>query len=104
MASLLSYDTKKSMQRAISSQQARVSEASGSYQYRYQEGRECGGWIDVIRRSQTDRHVLPNRFHEADLVQEGNENRDPAKGGHGALRLAQDQSLIRQQGVDLARD
>ncbi len=51
-----------------------------------------------------DRHVLPNRFHEADFVQKGNENRDPAKWGHGALRLAQDQSLIRQQSVDLALD
>jgi hypothetical protein len=30
--------------------------------------------------------------------------RDPAKRGHGALRLAQNQPLIRPQGGDLARD
>jgi hypothetical protein len=48
--------------------------------------------------------VLPNRFHEADFAQKGNENRDPSKRGHGALRLAQDQSLIREQSIDLARD
>jgi hypothetical protein len=48
--------------------------------------------------------VLPNRFHEADFVQEGNESRDPAKWSHGTSRLAQGQPLIRQQGVDLARD
>ena len=58
----------------------------------------------MIRRPPTDRHVLPNRLHEADFVQKENENRDPAKGGHGALRLAQDQPLVRQQGVDLAWD
>jgi hypothetical protein len=67
------------MQRAISSQQTRVSEASGSHQHRYQKGREGGSWINVIRRPPADRHVLPNRFHEADFVQEENENRDPAK-------------------------
>src|SRR5260370_21855805 len=48
--------------------------------------------------------MLPNRFHKADLAQKGNENRDPSKRGHGALRLAQDQPLIRQQGGDLARN
>src|SRR3954453_9150588 len=92
------------MESTISSQQIRVSEASGAHQNRYQEGREGGSWIDVIRRSPMDRHMLPNRFHEADFVQEGKENRHPAKWGHGALRLAQDQSRIRQQGIDLARD
>ena len=92
------------MQRAISSQQTRVSETSGSHQHRYQKGREGGSGIDVIRRPPADRHVLPNRFHKTDFVQKGNENRDPAKWGHGTLRLAQDQSLIRQQGVDRTRD
>jgi hypothetical protein len=48
--------------------------------------------------------MLPNCLYEADLAQKGNENRDPSKGGHGALRLAQNQPLIRQQGGDLARD
>jgi hypothetical protein len=48
--------------------------------------------------------VLPNCFHEADFAQKGNENRDPSKWGHGALRLAQNQPLIRQQSIDLARD
>jgi hypothetical protein len=81
-----------------------VSEAPGSHQNRYQKCREGGRWIDVIRRSQADRHVLPNRVGETDLAQKRNENRDPAKWGHGAFCLAQNQSLIRQQGVDLARD
>ena len=64
------FQAQQRMQRAISSQQTRVSEASGSHQHRHQEGREGGSWIDVIRRPPTDRHVLPNRFHQADLVQE----------------------------------
>jgi hypothetical protein len=47
--------------------------------------------------------MFPNRFRKTDLVEKGNENRDPAERGHGALRLAQDQPLIRQQGSYLAR-
>jgi len=73
-----------------------MSEASGSHQ------QEC--CEDVIRRPPANRHVLPNRLHKADLAEKRNENRDTAKRGHGALRLAQDQPLIRQQGGDLARN
>src|SRR6266446_4234305 len=81
-----------------------MSEASGSHQHRYQERCEGGSRIDVIRRPPANRHVLPNRLHKADLAEKRNENRDTATRGHGALRLAQDQPLIRQQGGDLARD
>jgi hypothetical protein len=88
------------MQRAISPQQTRVSEASGSHQHRDQKRCERTGWINVIRRSPSDRHVLPNRFHKADFVQEGNENRDPSEGVTASC--VSDQSLVRQQGVDLA--
>jgi hypothetical protein len=48
--------------------------------------------------------MLPNRLREPDLSQKQNKNRDPAERGHGALRLTQDQALIRQQSGDLARD
>lgn len=74
-----------------------MSEASGPHQNRYQERRESGSRLDVIRRFPADRHVLPNHFHKADLAQKRNENRDPAELGRGALRVAQYRSLIRQQ-------
>jgi len=69
-----------------------------------QEAGESGTRIDLIRRTPTNWHVLPNRFHKTDFVQERNENRNPAKWRYSTLRLTQDQSLARQQGVDLVRD
>jgi hypothetical protein len=92
------------MQRAIAPQQTGVRKPSGAHQHRYQESGESESRVDVIWRFPADRHVLANRLHKANLAKKGEENRDPAEGGHGALRLAQDQPLIRQQGSDLARD
>ena len=94
----------KRMQGAISPQQTGVSEAPGPHQHRYQEGCKSGSRIDMIGRTPANRHVLPNRFHQADLVQESYENCNPAEWRYGSLRLAQNQSLILQQGVDLAPD
>jgi len=99
-----SLQTKQRMQGTISPQQAGMSETPGSYQHRHQKRGEGASGIDVIRRLPADRHLLPHRLHEADLGQKGNENCDTAKRGHSALRLAQDQPLLGQQGVDLARD
>lgn len=36
---------------------------------RHRKRREGGSAIDVIRRTPTDRHILPNRLHEPDLFQ-----------------------------------
>jgi len=81
-----------------------MGKASGSCQYGYEKrDKGCGG-IDVVRRLQLDRHVLPKLLDKPQLVKESHKNRNPAQRGHGTLRLAQNQPLVRQQGADLARD
>src|SRR5580658_5922163 len=48
--------------------------------------------------------MLPDRRYKADLAQKRDEHRDSSERSHGALGFPQDHPLIRQQGVDLARD
>ena len=81
-----------------------MGKASGSCQYGYEKRCESCRGIDVVRRLQLDRHVLPKLLDKPQLVKEGYKNRNPAQRGHGTLRLAQNQTLVRKQGVDLARD
>jgi len=48
--------------------------------------------------------VLPKLLDQPQLVKESYKNRNPAQRGHGTLRLAQNQPLLRKQGADLAPD
>jgi len=60
--------------------------------------------MDLVGGLPLDRHVLPKLFDKSHLVKESYKNRSPAQRGHGTLRLAQNQPLIRQKRPELARD
>ena len=82
--------TQERLQRPISAQQTGVRRAFGAYQDRRQKRHKGTGGFDLIRGRPADRHVLANPLHQADLVEEGKENRKTSEGRHRALRLAQD--------------
>jgi hypothetical protein len=81
-----------------------MGEASGSRPYGDEKrGEGCRG-IDLVGRLPLDRHVLPNLFDKPQLGKENYKNRNSAQRRHGTLRLAQNQTMVREQRSDLAWD
>jgi len=96
--------TKGGSQGAIAPQPLGVGEAFGSYQYGYQERRECVGGIDLMGGSPAHRHPLRDLADQIDLAEVAEENGDPAEGGHRSLGLTQNQALAGKQSVDFPRN
>ena len=92
-------DAQHGVQGAIVAQPVGVSKTSGSRQHGHEKRGEGRGGIDLVGGLPLDRHVLPNLFNQSQLVKEGYKNRSPAQRGHGTLRLAQNQPLVRQSGA-----
>ena len=92
------------MQGAILAQQPGVGKAPGSGQHGEQKGRQGYGRFDLVGRSETERHVLPNLVNEVQLLKKNHKHGHTAERRYRARSLAQNHTLIPEQRLDLTRD
>ena len=83
------------MQRLVTPQHGRVSEAFRAHQHRDQKGYESGRRLDLIRGLPLDRHVPPQLPHKIDLLQKRKEDGHAAERSYRPFGFSQNQPLAR---------